>query len=106
LAPFGREGDQARTAQSARRFLCWSQPCGLHVKLARNFEFEIRPAGIPVENHFMPGAYSDFDQGGFVGSEIIRNLNLWIPERPRKSRPTRIATGNGGWSCQTTSDLN
>lgn len=60
---------------------------GLDAKLTRNFELEIRPAGIPVANHFMLGALSDFDQGGFVASEIIRDLNLCIAEKVAKIAP-------------------
>lgn len=62
-------------------------PAGLDVKLARNFELEIRPAGIPVANHFMLGASSDFDQGGFVASEIIRNLTICVAEKAAKIAP-------------------
>lgn len=62
-------------------------PAGLDAKLTRTFELEIRPAGVPVANHFMLGGYSDFDQGGFVVGEIIRNLNICIGEKAAKIAP-------------------
>lgn len=62
-------------------------PNGLDTNLTRTFELEIRPAGIPVANHFMLGGYSDFDEGGFVASEIIRNLNICIAEKAAKIAP-------------------
>ncbi|MBA3041261.1 MAG: hypothetical protein KJ690_15595 [Alphaproteobacteria bacterium] len=65
-------------------FYAHPNPAGLDTKLARNFELEIRPASITVANHFMLGASSDFDQGGFIASEIIRNLNLCITEKAAK----------------------
>lgn len=68
-------------------FYAHPNPEGLDTKLTQNFELEIRPAGIPVANHFMLGASSDFDQGGFVASEIIRNLNLCIAEKAAKIAP-------------------
>lgn len=68
-------------------FYAAPDPSGLDVKLTRTFELEIRPAGIPVANHFMLGGFSDFDQGGFVASEIIRNLNLCIAEKAAKVAP-------------------
>jgi hypothetical protein len=68
-------------------FYATPNAAGLDAKLTRNFELEIRPAGIPVASHFMLGASSDFDQGGFVASEIIRNLNLCITEKAVKIAP-------------------
>lgn len=60
---------------------------GLDARLTRTFELEIRPASIQVPNHFVLGGYSDFDQGGFVASEIIRNLNICITEKAAKITP-------------------
>jgi hypothetical protein len=37
----------------------------------------------------MLGGYADRDQGGFVASEIIRNLNLCIAEKAAKIAPYR-----------------
>lgn len=59
-------------------------PNGLNTNLTRSFELEIRPAGIPVVDHFMLGGYCDFDEGGFVAGEIIRNLNICIVEKAAK----------------------
>lgn len=59
-------------------------PAGLEIKLTRTFKLEIQPAGIPVPNFFMLGTYCDHDQGGFVASEIIRNLNICIAEKAAK----------------------
>ncbi|WP_183213488.1 hypothetical protein [Brevundimonas variabilis] len=64
-------------------------PAGLQVHLDPNFELEIRPATIVVEHHFMLGGYADWDAGGFVASEIIRNLNLCVAEKTRKIAPYR-----------------
>lgn len=62
-------------------------PDGTDLRLTRTFTLEIRPAGIVVEHYFMLGGYMDFDAGGFVAAEIIRNLNLCIPEKAAKAAP-------------------
>ncbi|MDQ0465578.1 hypothetical protein QO010_003367 [Caulobacter ginsengisoli] len=54
-----------------------------------NFEMDVRRAGIPTEHYFMLGALADRDAGGFVGAEIIRNLNLCVSEKARKVAPHR-----------------
>jgi hypothetical protein len=64
-------------------------PNGADIRLTRTFELEIRPASIPVEHLFMLGGYMDYDAGGFVAGEIIRNLNLCIAEKAAKIEPYR-----------------
>ena len=63
------------------------KPDGADFRLAKTFELEIRRASIPVAQLFMLGGYSDRDAGGFVASEIIRNLNLCIAEKATKIAP-------------------
>lgn len=64
-------------------------PGGADIQLTRTFRLEIRPASISVAHHFMLGGYCDFDAGGFVAGEIIRNLNLCITEKAAKIAPYR-----------------
>lgn len=52
--------------------------------LQRNFEMDLQPTTEIHENRFLLGAYSDYDAGGFVGSEIIRNADLCIAEKTAK----------------------
>src|SRR6202012_3515923 len=60
---------------------------GLDINITRTFELKIHAAGITVPHHFMLGGYSDHDEGGFVASEIIRNLNICIAEKAAKIAP-------------------
>jgi hypothetical protein len=62
-------------------------PYGMEIRLTQTFELEIRPAGVPVAKFFMLGAYADHDQGGFIVSEMIRNLNICITEKAAKIAP-------------------
>jgi hypothetical protein len=64
-------------------------PHGVDLRLTPTFELEIRPASIAVEHFFMMGSYSDYDAGGFVAGEIIRNLQLCIAEKAAKIAPYR-----------------
>jgi hypothetical protein len=64
-------------------------PEGADLQLTRTFSLEIRQAGIAVEHYYMLGGYMDFDNGGFVAAEIIRNLNLVIAEKAAKVAPHR-----------------
>ncbi|MCF8504084.1 MAG: hypothetical protein K9G59_04155 [Caulobacter sp.] len=59
-------------------------PSGADMHLTGTFKLEIRPAGIAVEHLFMLGGYADYDAGGFVAGEIIRNLNLCVAEKAAK----------------------
>jgi hypothetical protein len=73
--------------QALAAFQAAPAPNGADLRLTETFELEIRPASIPVAQLFMLGGYSDRDAGGFVGSEIIRNLNLCIAEKAAKVAP-------------------
>ena len=70
--------------QALAAFLADPQPDGVTLRLGRTFELEIKPATITVEHLFMLGGYADFDAGGFVVGEVIRNLNLCIAEKSKK----------------------
>ncbi|MNJ56792.1 hypothetical protein D3C77_523560 [compost metagenome] len=85
--PLDGKAIKRELSKALAAFYAHPNPAGLDTKLTRNFELEISPAGIPVANHFMLGASSDFDQGGFVASEIIRNLKLCITEKAAKIAP-------------------
>lgn len=54
------------------------------LRLRRNFEMDVAPALHPHPTRFVLGGYSDFEAGGVVGSEIIRNASLCIAEKSRK----------------------
>lgn len=53
-------------------------------EVTRNFTVELRPASIHRPELLSLGGYSDFDAGGFVAGEVIRNLNLCVAEKERK----------------------
>jgi hypothetical protein len=57
---------------------------GVRGLLTPGFELEIRPAGIAATGSYMLGGWYDRDAGGFVGSEILRNLDLCVTEKSAK----------------------
>lgn len=67
-----------------------SPPDGnLVLKLRQNMELEFMPGTTGVDDYFELGGYDDREAGGWIGSEIIRNLNLCIAEKTRKIEPYR-----------------
>ncbi|MFP1133143.1 hypothetical protein [Asticcacaulis sp. W401b] len=48
------------------------------------FTLHFDAATIEMKDHFAFGAYSDLDAGGFIASELIRNLNLRISLKEQK----------------------
>lgn len=75
--------------EALEAFQAAPSPQGADFRLTRTFELEIRPASISVEHFYMLGGFADRDSGGFVASEIIRNLNLCIAEKASKIAPYR-----------------
>jgi hypothetical protein len=87
--PFDGKAVKQALPKELAAFKAAPNPDGIEIKLTSGFELEIRPARIPVANYFMVGGFGDRDQGGFVASEIIRNLNLCIAEKTAKIAPHR-----------------
>jgi hypothetical protein len=85
--PLDRKAVKRGVAEVLAAFRSAPLPAGLHVRITPGFELDIRPASIPVAHYFMLGGYADRDAGGFVGSEIIRNLNICIAEKAVKIQP-------------------
>ncbi len=59
------------------------------IPVSANFGLELYRSGRSYESFFVFGASSDFDSGGFVLSEILRNLSLCIVEKEKKTAPYR-----------------
>lgn len=57
--------------------------------LQSNFGMDLQPATDAHDERFLFGAYNDYDAGGFVGAEIIRNATLCIAEKTAKLMPVR-----------------
>jgi len=85
--PIDGKAIKRRLPKALAAFQADPNPSGLDTNLTRTFKLEIRPAGIPVPHIFMLGGYCDFDEGGFVAGEIIRNLNICIAEKAAKIAP-------------------
>ncbi len=54
-----------------------------------NFTIHLRPTGIELTHHFSIASYTDYDAGGWIAAEVIRNLNLCISEKELKIAPYR-----------------
>lgn len=54
------------------------------LQLQPNFGIDLQPTSDAHEARFLLGAYNDYEAGGFVGSEIIRNATLCIAEKTAK----------------------
>ncbi|KQY91797.1 hypothetical protein ASD21_15925 [Caulobacter sp. Root1455] len=63
-------------------------PGGAELVPVANLRLEIAPASIPVDDFYMLGGFVDYDAGGFVAAEILRNLNLCITEKAKKIAPS------------------
>ncbi|MFY0639518.1 MAG: hypothetical protein JXR16_00635 [Bermanella sp.] len=53
-------------------------------EIAHNFNVEIAQASEQYPDFFLLGGYCDFDMGGFVLSEVYRNLKVCIREKTEK----------------------
>lgn len=58
-------------------------------KPSKGFRIDIFPAGIPREHFYSFAGYNDLDSGGFVVSEMIRNLKLCMAKKAAKVAPYR-----------------
>lgn len=54
------------------------------LQIQPNFGIDLLPTTDAHEARFLLGAYNDYEAGGFVGSEIIRNATLCITEKTAK----------------------
>jgi hypothetical protein len=58
-------------------------------ELQPNFGMDLQSTSDTHPHKFLLGAYNDYDAGGFVGAEIIRNANLCIAEKAAKLSSVR-----------------
>ena len=59
------------------------------VEILRGFRVSMQRSGMPWPNAFVLGAWSDYNSGGFVVSELERNLRLCIAEKTEKVASVR-----------------
>jgi hypothetical protein len=57
--------------------------------LSRGFWFRLIKAGVPQDHFFVLGGCTDRDSGGFVQSEMLRNIPPLVAEKTRKTAPFR-----------------
>lgn len=60
-----------------------------HVAIGSGFEISLIPSSTVDERVFLFGGNTDRDAGGWVVSEIIRNLSVYVPEKTQKTLPYR-----------------
>ena len=53
------------------------------------FSMGLARASEPLGSRFVLGGYTDHDAGGWIVSEMIRNLGIVIPEKSKKVEPFR-----------------
>ena len=61
----------------------------LEVKIDRNFTISVLDAGDPHSKQFILGGYIDFDAGGLVGAEILKNVRTCIEEKSQTTAEYR-----------------
>ncbi len=71
------------------------------VEVTDNLTLRFLPAGKPHEQMFVLGGSGDHDSGGFVESELVRNLSICVSEKSR--RIANLGTLSGGWFSPITS---
>lgn len=54
------------------------------ILLQSTFEVDLQPTTHPHDTRYLLAAYSDYEAGGFIGAEIIRNSKLCIAEKAAK----------------------
>lgn len=54
------------------------------LQVTENFALRLGKSDRPLETRYVFGGYSDHDAGGWIVSELIRNLNIVIPEKSDK----------------------
>ncbi len=54
------------------------------IQLHQNFKLLFAEAGVPLDQKFELGGYCDLDSGGWVQSELIRNVQLCMDEKAGK----------------------
>ena len=59
-----------------------TEPLQLH----ENFKLMLSDAGVPLEQKFEFGGYCDLDSGGWVQSELIKNVQICMDEKAKKMR--------------------
>lgn len=72
-----------------RRFSGRRADGGHRLELQLNFGIDLDPTTEVHGDRFLLGAYSDYDAGGFIGAEIIRNAKLSIADKTAKMLPVR-----------------
>jgi hypothetical protein len=61
----------------------------LEFPIEAGFSIRIAPSSERLDQTFMLGGWTDLDSGGWVVSEIIRNLDAYVPEKSKKVAPFR-----------------
>ncbi|MGE0155100.1 MAG: hypothetical protein AB7R90_20975 [Reyranellaceae bacterium] len=59
------------------------------IKISDNFEIDLHLASDTHPTRFVFGGWSDGDEGGFVVSEVLRNLEIAVAEKTRKQKSVR-----------------
>ena len=88
--PFGRRkqiGDHVRAALS--EFVSTKERQPTHWQLTPGFRLEVIKGGTKHPTFFTMGGYVDYDDGGWVLSEMQRNLDICIAEKTIKRRNAR-----------------
>jgi hypothetical protein len=61
----------------------------VEIDIETGFRIRIAPTSTRLDRTFMLGGWIDLDSGGWVVSEIIRNLTAYVAEKSRKVAPFR-----------------
>jgi hypothetical protein len=75
------------------------------MEIARDFRIRFDRASQPHEQVFLLGGWTDGGSGGFVVSELQRNITICIADKNRKVATVRTNIRNGGWHSWTISAM-
>jgi hypothetical protein len=73
-----------KIAEALSDFARFPQEGPANIAISNSFSLTIARASQPFATRYVLGGYIDQDSGGFVAAELIRNLNIVIPEKTAK----------------------
>jgi hypothetical protein len=57
------------------------------ISVSNRFEIALAKSSEPLANYFVLGGYTDYDSGGWIAAELIKNLNIAIADKTKKIEP-------------------
>jgi len=61
----------------------------IRIPVSDSFSLAVCRASQPLHSRFIHGGHTDHNSGGWIASELIRNLAIVLPEKSKKIRPFR-----------------